>query len=215
VLRSTRNLYKLSRERLAVLVGVAPITIKNIESGKLKPSATLAYQIFMQTFLNPTQLIENSWPDTPMDPGGEPLKAACMEQIRERRRQSISQEEVDDYLRLFTAVLESLFDSSLAELKFWALLPALTADIDKRIDSFGLRKALQKLIKARWGADDDFWSIYDPDLSLYVRANLGPVREKAIAVRNEFFRDREATQKALKPLPRKTRPSTTGKPSAA
>jgi transcriptional regulator with XRE-family HTH domain len=214
VLRSTRKLYGFSREKLASRVGVAPITIKQIETGKLKPSALLAYQIYMQTGLNPDQLIKNSSPETPRHPGGEPLTGDYMERIREIRRQSVSQEEVDMSVQHFAAVLESLFDSSLPEQKFWALLPALQADIDRRIDSFGLRKALQKLVKARWGIDE-LWSIHDPDLSLYVKANT-PTREKATAVRTEFFRDRDSIQKILKgPLPQKTPRSTTRKRSVA
>jgi hypothetical protein len=132
-----------------------------------------------------------------------------IEQIQEIRRQRVSQEDVDMALQYFAAVLESLLDSSLAQNKFWALLPALQADLDKRIDDFGLRRDLQKLIKARWGADR-LWSMHDPDLNLYIKASIpGPTREKAAAVRKEFFRDREARQQALKPLPQKTRPSTT------
>jgi transcriptional regulator with XRE-family HTH domain len=203
VLRFTRKLYGLSREKLAAKVGCAPITIKQIEIGRLKPSPALAHRIYMQTGLNPTQLLENSWPETPMHPGGEALTGDYMERMDEIRKESESQHDVDNQVRLFTVVLESALDASLAEDKYWALLPALQGALDRVFDDFGLRNALQKLLKARRGIAEP-WAIRHPALNLYVKVNTDQkAGEKAAAIRKKFFRNRNSKQKKVKPLPQK------------
>jgi DNA-binding XRE family transcriptional regulator len=204
VLRFTRKLYGLSREKLAAKVGCAPITIKQIETGKLKPSPTLAHRIYMQTGLNPDQLMKNSWPERPMHPGGEELTPDYMERMDEIRKKSESQHDVDMQLRLFTVVLESGLDASLAEDKYWAIVPALQATLDRVFDDFGLKNAFQKLLKARWGVEDP-WAIRHPALSLYVKVNMDQeTGEKAAAIRKKFFRNRDSKQKRVKPVRQKT-----------
>jgi DNA-binding XRE family transcriptional regulator len=223
VLTRTREIYNLTREKLASRIGAAPITIKKIESGDLKVSATLARRIYIQTGLNPVQLIENLWPETPMHPGGEPLTSDHMKRVQEKRTESEGQDDVDRSVRHFTAVLESLLDASVVEHKLWALRPTIQAALDKVIDDFELRDAFEQLLHARWEVKEPWtileirpekkkpWPIRQP-LSLYVQVNSDKAREKAAAKRKEFFRDRKAAQEILKaPVRQKTPRSATRK----
>jgi len=65
VLRAARKIRGLSQERLAQAVGVATITIKEIESNRSKLSPKLAHRISIVTRLSTQQLIDNSEPDAP------------------------------------------------------------------------------------------------------------------------------------------------------
>jgi hypothetical protein len=134
---------------------------------------------------------------------------AAMERIGEAVRPLIQVGQI--LVSRFFVPLTEHFDSSLTQNKFWALIPALETDLDKRIDGFGLRNALQGLVKARWGAQE-LWSIWDPDSGLHFKVASPETREKAAAVRNEFFHDLQAKQKTLRPpLQRKTPRSATRK----
>src|SRR5258707_602962 len=65
VLRTARKIRGLTQEKLAQAVGVATITIKEIEAGKPKLSSRLAHRISIATRLDTRQLIENSRPNAP------------------------------------------------------------------------------------------------------------------------------------------------------
>src|SRR5260370_12021529 len=65
VLRTARKIRGLTQEKLAQAVGVATITIKEIEAGKPKLSSRLAPRISIATRLDTRQLIENSRPNAP------------------------------------------------------------------------------------------------------------------------------------------------------
>ena len=139
----------------------------------------------MQTGLSPTQLLENSRPETPMHPTGFLLQPYYMKRMRESRIVFEFQKDVDVSVRHFGAVLESLFDASLTGHKFWALRPAIQYALDKVIDDFGLGKEFRKLLKARWGYEDP-WLTH-----VAARAYNSERREKAAAAREAFFQARE------------------------
>jgi hypothetical protein len=75
--------------------------------------------------------------------------------------------------------------------------------------------ALPPLPSQRPDKERELWSIYDPDSDLYFKVINPETREKAATIREEFFSDLKAKQKALKPLPRKTRPLAERKPPTA
>lgn len=65
VLRTARKIRGLTQEALARRVRVATITIKQIESGRIKLSRQLAHRISIVTRLDTQQLLDNSEPDSP------------------------------------------------------------------------------------------------------------------------------------------------------
>src|SRR5689334_11249911 len=65
VLRTARKIRGLSQKRLAQTVGVSTNVIKEIESGRTRPSRKLAHRISIATRLNYQQLLENSRPEAP------------------------------------------------------------------------------------------------------------------------------------------------------
>jgi transcriptional regulator with XRE-family HTH domain len=84
VLRTLRKLYGLSQQKLATQVGCSLPAIKQIETGRLRPSAGLAHRIFMQTGLNPEQLMNNEFPETPSHPDGQPLSKDMLRALQLR-----------------------------------------------------------------------------------------------------------------------------------
>jgi DNA-binding XRE family transcriptional regulator len=65
VLQTVRDRLDLTQEQLAKAVGVKTVTIRKIESGKLKPGKDLAFRIMCETELDPDQLMENFEPEKP------------------------------------------------------------------------------------------------------------------------------------------------------
>jgi transcriptional regulator with XRE-family HTH domain len=155
VLRTTRKLYKYSQEKLAKLVGCSLSTVKFVETGRLRPSANLAHRIYLQTGLDPAQLIANSSPDNPRDPVGQPLSKETIELMQEAHLTDEQiHEQVDSSLQLYVAVLQVLLDVSTRKRKLWALRPALQTAIDKLVQDFDLEKDFRRIILARHGLRD-------------------------------------------------------------
>jgi len=188
----TRKLYKFSQEKLASLVGCSLSTIKSVERGKLRPSADLTHRIYMQTGLDPAQLLGNFSPDKPRDPCGVLLtkemlalrKASGRLPDQQTRPDEQDREQVDGSLALYGVVLETLLDASVRPRKLWALRPALQKAIDKLINDFDLGKDFRHILFDRYGVRNP-WSA-----DMHIRVN-GPLRGKqraaADAKRNEFY----------------------------
>jgi len=170
VLRSTRHLYSLSQAKLAAMVGCATITIKNVENGTLQPSSSLAHRIFMQTGLDPGQLIENFDPETPRGVIGQPLTEVLLEQTQKIRESSENREHVDQSVKHLSAALEIILDASLRGHKLWAVRPALQNAIQKIIEEFDLKDDVARLLLDRWGITD-LWSNASPATSFFALVN--------------------------------------------
>jgi transcriptional regulator with XRE-family HTH domain len=164
VLRSMRNLYGLSQSKLASMVGCSPMTIKQIEAGTLRPSADLAHRIYIATWLDPEQLIENSMPELPRSPMGEPLTPETPQLIGRTHREAESINNLSASKRHYAAVIDLLLDSSISGNKLWALRVAFRAAIERLIADFELEPAIKELLAKRW-ASQDLWR------ELYVKAN--------------------------------------------
>jgi transcriptional regulator with XRE-family HTH domain len=214
VLRTLRQRYGLSQSKLAALIGRATITVKLVESGRLKVSPELAHRIFMVTGLDPGQLIENFLPEEPMDPMQFPLTSATFAWRKEARKDAQSEKHVEESLNHYTEVLRLLLDASIRDRKLWALRPALQNAINKLIKGFDLGDEVETLLKERWGIGD-LWSNASPSASLYVLANADlsqGIREKAQRVRAEFFEvKRIKKQGVIKPRPKTESPSKVSK----
>jgi transcriptional regulator with XRE-family HTH domain len=192
VLRTTRKLYKFSQQKLATLVGCSLSTVKFVETGRLRPSADLAHRVYLQTGLDPQQLLGNFSPDKPRDPCGVLLTT---ETIKLRQDAELSneqaREQVDSSLQLYAAVLQVLLDVSVRKRKLWALRPALQTALDKLVTDFDLAKDFRRTLSTRYGVRDP-WTVdgYSPTNSLYMLVN-GPLSEmkrtEASAKRNEFY----------------------------
>jgi transcriptional regulator with XRE-family HTH domain len=188
VLRTVRKLYGLSQAKLAVLVGISLTAVKQIETGRLRPSANLAHRIYMQTGLDPGQLMENSFPETPFHAMGMPLSKEMFKGMQERHKESQTQEHVDQSLRHLEAVLRLLLDVSTRQGKLWALRPALQNAIQKLIADFDLEADFLRLLSQEYGLKDP-WSNTSPAKSLYTIVNgelFEKQREQAEAKRREF-----------------------------
>jgi transcriptional regulator with XRE-family HTH domain len=164
VLRTLRELYGLSQPKLAALVGCSPMTIKQIEAGTLRPSADLTHRIFTQTQLDPEQLIENSWPELPRSPMGEPLTPESFQLLRRMHRNAQSLGILVASKRHYGEVINLLLDASVPDDKLWALRVAFRAAIERLIADFDLEPAIKELLAKRW-ASQDLWR------ELYVKAN--------------------------------------------
>src|SRR5262245_19809663 len=110
VLRTTRTLLKMSQPELAARVGVTPVAIKMIESGKLKLSPYLANQLAIFLKVNPEQLMENSEPETPRDAFGEPWTPETF-----RARRMPTKAEIRRELKASAQLIEGLFSDSAHE----------------------------------------------------------------------------------------------------
>jgi len=191
VLRTTRKIYGLSQAKLASMVGISLTAIKQIETGRLQPSPTLSHRIYMQTGLDPWQLMENSFPDTPFHPMGMEISKELFKGIQQGHREFQSQERLDESLRHFNAVLETLLDASIKEGKLWALRPALQNAISKLIVDFDLQEDFARLLFARWGLKDPWANTTNPASDLYTLVN-GKLFEKeqknAQAQRRGFYK---------------------------
>ncbi len=189
VLRTVRRRYGLSQQKLARLVGCSLTTIKQIETGRLRPSAPLAGRIYVVTGLDPSQLMDNSLPETPLDATGAPLSKDTFKWIEERHRESQTQKHVDESLRHAFAVLEILLDAGARKGRLWALRPALQDAINKLIKDFALEKDFIRLLSARFDLKDP-WSSASPAKSLYTIVNaelFEKQREQAKLKRREFY----------------------------
>ncbi len=204
VLRTTRHLYGLSQAKLAAMVGCAAITIKSVEAGKLQPSASLAYRIYMETGLDPGQLMENFMPETPFDVIGEPLTAEHLQQMQKIRQESETCEKIDQSVKHLSAALEVVLDASIREHKLWALRPALQNAIQRVIDDFNLNNDITRLLLDRWRIKD-LWSNATPDSSFYTlintKGNIGKIagiRNRAKRKRTEFYEKLKIKQTPIK-----------------
>jgi transcriptional regulator with XRE-family HTH domain len=189
VLRTVRTLYGLSQQKLARLVGCSLTTIKQVETGRLRPSANLAHRIYMQTGLDPGQLMENSFPETPFHAMGEELKAETFKWIQQGHRAATTQEQIDATLSHLQAILTTLLDASGPSGKLWALRPALQDAISQLISDFDLEADFRRLLSTRFGLKDP-WSIASPAKSLYVIVNaelFEKQREHAQHARRQFY----------------------------
>lgn len=189
VLRTVRTLYGLSQQKLARMVGCSLTTIKQIETGRLSPSAQLAHRIYMRTGLDPGQLMENSFPETPFHAMGSELSKETFELIERAHHEGQTQERVDEMLRHLAAVQELFLDVSTRRSQLWALYPALQNAIDKLIDDFELRDDLRRELARRFGLKDP-WSNVSPAESLYTIANgelFEKQREQALEARKRFY----------------------------
>jgi transcriptional regulator with XRE-family HTH domain len=163
VLRTLRTRYGLSQQKLAKMVGCSLTTIKQVETGRLSPSAQLAHRIYMFTGLDPGQLMENSFPETPFHVGGEELTKETFIWIQQGHREATTREQIDATLVHLQAVLTTLLDASGPPGKLWALRPALQDAITKLTCGFGLEADFRRLFSARYGLKDP-WSIVDEEL---------------------------------------------------
>ena len=187
VLCVVRELYGFPQQTLAELVGYSLRTIKAVESGKLTPSAELAHRVYIVTGLDPQQLMQNRSPDKPRDPCNRLL---CPETVALRRPaigppDEQAMKHVDDSLRVYTAVLETMLDASVPQRKLLALRPALEAAIMELITEFGLQKDFKQLLAARYGVSGPWRG------GLYAIMNsrlLGNIRNKARTRRWKFYR---------------------------
>jgi transcriptional regulator with XRE-family HTH domain len=192
VLRTTRKLYGFSQQKLANLVGCSLSTVKFIETLRLRPSADLAHRVYLETGLDPQQLIGNFSPGNPRDPTGQPLTTETIN-LRQGSRLSDEQarEHVDSSLALYSAVLEALLDAAVRQKKLWALRPAFQAVVDKLLKDFDLEKDFRRILLDRYGVRDP-WSTegYAVAKSLYMIVNA-PLfenpRKAAELKRNEFY----------------------------
>jgi transcriptional regulator with XRE-family HTH domain len=164
VLHTLRNLYGLSQPKLAGMVGCSPMTIKQIEAGTLRPSADLAHRIYIATWLDPEQLIENSMPELPRSPMGEPLTPETPQLIGRTHREGEGLNKLAESKRHYAALIDLLLDSSIPKNKLWALRVAFRAAIERLISDFELEAAIKELLTKRW-ASQDLWR------ELYVKAN--------------------------------------------
>jgi transcriptional regulator with XRE-family HTH domain len=189
VLRTVRKLYGLSQQKLANLVGCSLPTIKQIETGRLRPSSELAHRIYMQTGLDPNQLRNNFMPEEPLHAMGMPLSKETFERIKKGQQENQSQDHVDQRLRHLEAFLKILLDASLRHGKLWALYPALLDAIDKLTRDFDLEKDFCRLLTARFGLKDPR-SNSRPDTSFFTIVNA-PLYEdrlkQAESKRQEFY----------------------------
>jgi transcriptional regulator with XRE-family HTH domain len=188
VLRTVRKLYGLSQQKLANLVGCSLTGIKQIETNRLRPGPDLAHRIYMQTGLDPGQLMENSFPETPFHAMGMPLTKDTFKWMQERHEEGQTQRHVDESLHHIQAVLEILLDASTRHGKLWALRPALQNAIGKLIKDFALEKDFVRLLSARFDVKDP-WSNANPGKSLYTIVNTERFRErrKRAAKRSDFY----------------------------
>jgi transcriptional regulator with XRE-family HTH domain len=177
VLRTVRKLYGLSQQKLANLVGCSLPAIKQIETARLRPSAGLAHRIYMQTGLNPDQLLDNFMPEEPLHPMGMPLSKEIFQWMQQGHQEHQTKEHVDERLRHFKAVLEVLLDASTRQGKLWALQPALQDAIDRLIRDFDLDKDFRRLLRERFGLKDP-WSNASPETNLYTIVNGGLYAER-------------------------------------
>jgi transcriptional regulator with XRE-family HTH domain len=188
VLRTTRKLYRFSQQKLATLVGCSLSTVKFVESGRLRPSADLAHRIYLQTGLDPQQLLGNFSPDKPRDPCGVLLtkETVALRQDPSHQPDEQIREQVDGSLRLYGVVLETLLDASVRQRKLWALRPALQTAIDKLITDFDLGKDFRRTLFDRYGVRDP-WTVDGYKLlnSLYMRVETK--RVEASVKREEFY----------------------------
>jgi hypothetical protein len=143
----------------------------------------------MVTGLDPAQLMENSFPETPYHAMGMPLSKDTFKGIEERHRENQTQEQVDQILRHIKAALEILLDASTHRGQLWALRPALQDAINKLIKDFALKKDFLRLLSARFDLKDPL-SNTSPAKSLYtiVNAELFEKHRKLAEVkRREFY----------------------------
>lgn len=188
-------MYGYSQQKLATLIGCSLATVKFIETGRLRPSVQLAHRIYLQTGLNPQQLLGNFSPDRPRGPDG-PLLTKETITLRQQSRLPDDQTrgQVDGSLRLYRVVLETLLDASVRQRKLWALRAAYEAAIDKLIKDFDLGKDFRRILFARYGVRDPWGSAGGLDIRkiLYVTVNspLFEKQQKAAGLqRDEFYDD--------------------------
>jgi hypothetical protein len=101
------------------------------------------------------------------------------------REDGQTQEKVDENLRHYAAVLETLLDASTRQGKLWALRPAYQNAINKLIKDFDLEKDFRRLLNVRLGVKDP-WS----KGSLYTIVNgalYEERRKQAKDKRQEFY----------------------------
>jgi len=153
VLRTTRKRCGLSQSKLAAMVGTSLTAIKQIETGRLQPSAKLGPTAFICKLASiQDKLIENSFPDTPFHPMGMEVSKELFEGLRQGRREHYEDKEhVEESLRQYGAVLEILLDVSTKEGKLWALRPALQNAITKLIADFELQDDFARHLSACYG----------------------------------------------------------------
>jgi transcriptional regulator with XRE-family HTH domain len=189
VLRTVRKLYGLSQQKLANLVGCSLPTIKQIETGRLRPSAGLADRIYMQTGLDPGQLLDNFMPEEPLHAMGMPLSKETFEWMQKGHQENQSQDHVDQRLRHLAEILKIRLDASTRHGKLWALYPALLDAIDKLTRDFDLEKDSRRLLTERFDLKDPR-SNSRPDTSFFTIVNA-PLyeerRKQAEHKRQEFY----------------------------
>jgi DNA-binding XRE family transcriptional regulator len=189
VLRTLRKRCGLSQAKLAGMVGASLTAIKQIETGRLRPSPMLAHRVYMQTGLSPDQLLENSFPETPFHAMGMEITKETFQATQKHHQESQTQEQVDQSLRHFEAALRVLLDAGTREGKLWALRPALQNAITKIIGDFGLEEDFARLLLAYYGVKDP-WAVAGLADNLYVIVNgesFTKQRKKAEAERLKVY----------------------------
>jgi transcriptional regulator with XRE-family HTH domain len=189
VLRTLRKIGGFSQAKFARLVGISLSAIKQIETGRLRPSPNLAHRVYIQTGLDPHQFLENFSPEEPFHVMGMPLTAEIIQNTQQRHQENQTQEQVDQSLRHFDAVLTLLLDASTRQGKLWALRSALQNAIQKLIADFDLEADFLRLLSQEYGLKDP-WSNSSPSKSLFTILNgesFEKRRQAAEAKRREFY----------------------------
>jgi transcriptional regulator with XRE-family HTH domain len=196
VLRTIRKLYGYSQQKLATLVGCSLSTVKFVETGRLRPSADLADRIRVVTGLDPQQLIGNFSPNEPRDPCNVRLTEETIKLRQEgggAPDDEQTREQVDGSSRLYAVVIETLLDTSVRKGKLWALRLAYQTAMTKLIDDFDLAKDFRRVLLARYGTRDPWFTggyNIEKDLYTIVNAPLFETRRKAAQLqRDEFYSD--------------------------
>ena len=192
VLSTMRKRCKMSQSKLARLAGCSLPTIKQIERGRLRPSAGLAHRIYMQTGLNPEQIMNNVNPEEPLGVTGEPFTeenfTVAQAEMQKGHRAYETQEQIDEDIRFYAAVLTLVLDASIREGKIWAFRPALKDAINRLIKDFELESDLRRFLAERFQLKTPW---YHAGLrSLYTIINAKPFEKdcaQAELKRREFF----------------------------
>jgi DNA-binding XRE family transcriptional regulator len=191
-LREIRNVLGLSQVELARRVGCKAITIKKIEAGTLQPGDRLAKKLAAETDTYPHMLLDPAARIT--DTAGRPLTIESHREKIDRTRRT-SQKQVDYFVKLFSMMIQALFDASLEspKPKIYHVLNALMDSIDDIKNDFGLIGEVEQILPKpdplfrSWAA-----SIVDAAQQKRIPMKLDPL------ARSERYRKRRETIKLKK-----------------
>jgi transcriptional regulator with XRE-family HTH domain len=176
-LRTARQILGLSQPAFGAQVGVAGVTIQQIENRLMKMSRGLAQKISIAYGLDPDQLITGSEPGQPRFTEGAPFSREEYERRKIAPRDVDDRQTVDSHVANFTFALEALLDAANETRRYGPFNNALKKRLSELVEEFELRDTLEKIF-TDYGVHP-LWR-YDFDTVLF----RGPQREKLLENRD-------------------------------